>query len=888
MVLALTFASAVAALTLTMTKLDVNTDQLSLISPHHPLIELSKKLEPFNFNGNDTFTIVIESPAPERSVEFLKALVTRIEADSEYFQSVFYRIDPSLFKKWMLLYLDKNEIAGIGESLDDHAPLIRGLAASPDITTFFNLINQEMASQMVGQFFTGFLDEGKTTEAQPSGAPMNMDFLIRTLDGMAGYLKGTPHYRSPWASFFKNSLGDRDLEGYFWEGDRHFLIATAIPKKEENSFTGAQKPLNRLRALIQELQASYPDIQAGVTGQEALNNDEMTTALGDMTNATWISLGSVAALMVLFFLGIRRPFIQMVTLAVGLCWTFGWTTLFIGHLNILSVVFAPLLCGLGVDYGIHWFARFEEEEATYKGFDTGDVVRLVNERSGPGILLAGLSTALSFLPLVLTGFRGLMELGLITGAGIILILVADFTVIPAMSVLMAGWRRKSPHPARPGEHEDMLHFSRRECRLIILLVTILCVVGAWNARRVRFDLNPLKLQAPDAPAVVWEKRLLNGSERTQLSAAVFASSPEDAEAKAGKLAALPTVREVQSIFSYLPENQDEKIPLLRKFSRKIPTLQAYIPENRHKTVRELSDTLLRIRFKMQEDKAGQMGADKALVEQMDRVRTLIGEIVEALRGDPAVVEPRLENYRTRFRHDLSDIWNILQEGTCPSPMSVADMPADLRNRFYRDGTWLLRVYPRDSVWEENTLTKFVREVQGVDPDAVGDPVSLYVFATAFKKACIMASLYALAAISLLLLLTLRKLRLVFLALLPLTVGTLWTVGIMGAAGIDFNLANSMFMPLVVGAGVEYGVIILNRWREGTMMPGHLPFSTGKGVILAALTTTTGFGTLMISHHRGIFSLGFVAWVGSLCVLATAIILLPALLSGMTPPKPHHD
>jgi predicted RND superfamily exporter protein len=108
---------------------------------------------------------------------------------------------------------------------------------------------------------------------------------------------------------------------------------------------------------------------------------------------------------------------------------------------------------------------------------------------------------------------------------------------------------------------------------------------------------------------------------------------------------------------------------------------------------------------------------------------------------------------------------------------------------------------------------------------------------------------------------------------------------MGAAGMDFNLANSIFMPLVVGAGVEYGVIILHRWREGHAGYGRLRFSTGKGVILAALTTTIGFGTLMISNHRGIFSLGFVACAGSICVLLAALFILPAILSFLEDPTP---
>jgi len=167
---------------------------------------------------------------------------------------------------------------------------------------------------------------------------------------------------------------------------------------------------------------------------------------------------------------------------------------------------------------------------------------------------------------------------------------------------------------------------------------------------------------------------------------------------------------------------------------------------------------------------------------------------------------------------------------------------------------------------------------------IGSPVSFYVFANSLRRACVSASIYSVLVIFITLMVAYRSLRLSLPVLAPLAIGTIWTVGIMGWAGIQFNLANSMFMPLVVGAGVEYGIIIHERWREGNALPGHLPFSTGKGVILAALSTTIGFGALMVSHHRGIFSLGFVAFEGSLCVMLAAIILLPAILTLMSPEK----
>jgi predicted RND superfamily exporter protein len=287
---------------------------------------------------------------------------------------------------------------------------------------------------------------------------------------------------------------------------------------------------------------------------------------------------------------------------------------------------------------------------------------------------------------------------------------------------------------------------------------------------------------------------------------------------------------------------------------------------------------------MQDQQAEKWGAAKPLVGQMVKVKESIDRIVQSLDDSPAVLQ-RLSEYRQRFKKDIVDQWTLIKQSSSASPMTVEDIPLQLRDQFFLGDKYLMRIYPRESILEEGALTRFVSDLQSVDPDVLGDPVYLYVFASAFKKACIAASVYALIAISLLLAFTLRSLRLMLISIIPLVVGTIWTVGIMGATGFDFNLANSIFMPLVVGAGVEYGVIILLRWREGESGHGRLAFSTGKGVILAALTTTIGFGTLMISNHRGIFSLGFVAWAGSICVLVAALLILPATLSFLKDPVP---
>lgn len=890
-VLGVVFLSAAASLTFAALRLDIETDQLELISKNHPLIALSDKLDPYNFGGKASLTVAIEAPTPKRAIQFLDELVARIKADPTHYEGELHRVDPSLAKRWALLYLDREDLLKIRETIDDNADLIKGFTHQPDLITLLKLMNKTMASRMVGELFTGFLQEGRTgTQEAPGGdnGPMDLGFLIQTLEGLAGTLNGTGGYKSPWASFFKDAAWNLDLEGYFWEGDRRFLLMFVTPQDDGDGFNQAQHCMDQLRSSIRDLRKVYPDVEAGITGQKALNNDEMTTVLGDMTWATWISIVGVLLLMIGFFRGLRRPLMEMAALVAGLCWTFGWTTVFIGHLNILSVVFAPLLCGLGVDYGIHWFARYEEEEGEC-GHLPHVVVQRVTNRSGPGILVAGLSGVVSFLPLVLTGFRGFIELGLITGVGILLILIADFTVLPALSVLLPGKRKDEPcRPSAMANGGSLLRFTPGVARVILFCTVILCLLCLWGASKVGFDLNPLRLQAKNAEAVVWEKKLVENSKRSLLSAAAFAASPEEAQIKAKALAALPSVAEVETVFSFLPEDQNEKLPILRSILPKIPEIQSVaLPDltTNPSDVHELRDVLQRIRFKMQEDQANEWGAEKPLVEQMTRVRGLAEEVLRALADLPeGDLLQRLNAYRLHFRDDLIDTWSFFRQAASADPMGLQDVPSLLRNWFYHQGEFLLRIYPRESVWEQDALARFVQQLQGVDAQVVGDPVSLHIFAAAYKKACVLASLYALVAVIVLLLLTFRKLSLSGLALVPLTAGTIWTVGIMGLGGIEFNLANSIFMPLIVGAGVEYGVIILHRWREGRMEPGQLPLSTGKGVILAALTTTVGFGTLMISHHQGIFSLGFVAWAGSLCVLAGAIVLVPAMLSHGKSPK----
>jgi len=541
-----------------------------------------------------------------------------------------------------------------------------------------------------------------------------------------------------------------------------------------------------------------------------------------------------------------------------------------------------MLIGLGVDYGIHWFARLEEEEQDPE-LSSQEVILRVAARSGPGILMAAVSAACAFLPLILTGFTGLAELGLISGVGILCSVLADLSVLPLLS-LPAKRRQRAAQRPTTSDTADLLAFTRRGAAWALAGAGSLCLLSLWSGWRVGFDANPLHLQARGTESVAWAERLRQHATRSVIFAAIVADSAEEVAAKTAALEILPEVWKVQSVFTLLPAHQEDKIPLLRAALTDLDAMGRGPSASPPPDPGTLVQLLERLRFKVDEEQADRWGAQRPLIDQMRQVRALTAEILEALhRAAPGNVAA-LGAYQWQFQEGLGDVFDLLAQGATASPMRLADLPTPLRDRFLLQGHYLIQIYPREDVWDWAPRDRFVQAIRHVDPQVMGAVVTLHVFTGAFLKASVQAALYALIALFGLLLLTFRAWRLACLALIPLVVGTLWTVGSMGLIGLQFNVANTIFLPLIVGAGVEYGIIILYRWQEGRMQPGHLPLSTGKGVILATLTTTIGFGSLMLCRYRGTFSLGVLAFVGSLFVLAATLVLMPASMAFLTPPQ----
>ena len=860
--------------------LSMATSRDVLVSGDQRLIRLSREFDK-QFGSRDNLVVVVENSNLTRSIQFVEALAQELRKYPEEFRDLFYRFDPEKFKKWALLYVDQNQLQELKKKLQEHRPEIEALAADPRLYRFFLVLNEEITRASIGHFFTGFLEE------KPEGKFPDLAFLEATLKQMELFLEGRDSYTSPLENIFPGAFSAINETGYFLtENDKYLLF---LVTSQENGYTSTEKCLARLRQVIAEVKTRFPGIQVGVTGPGALETDEMTSAMADVGLASWVSLLSQTLLIVWFFRSLKRALVQGLVLFMGLCWTFGVATLVVGHLNILSIVFGPLLLGIAVDFGIHWYSRFEEEQGDLPA-PSGENWECTMRQATQGIFYAALTAVVSVLPLIFTGFKGLAELGLIITLGIGLHIFLSLGFLPALAAVTERCHHQpepGPEPEPEGgcgcHPEPFLAIKWRHPLVIVCLGVLVTIIGGVSLWHVPFDLNPLHLQNPKTESVVWELKLIKESKYSTSYGTMMVCDLKELPGTIETLKKLDTISQVESILSFLPSQVAAKQPLIQELQPVINEVNFDAASPPPSKPGELRPILGRIYFKLsQAEESDWEPQDLPVLEQVKEVNRHLVRLISLLESvEDSRIASRLAAFEKEFMADLQDKWELLKTNLkwAWKPPVINDLPLEVRERFIsKSGNYLIRAFPAQDIWNPQPLSRFVRELQSVDPEVVGDPVLLYTFTLSFRNACLWAAGMSMLGITIMMIFLLRSVRLTVLALIPLMVGTALTVSLMWLLEVPFNQANVLFLPLILGEGVEYGIVILARWQmEESAREITLPASTAKGVMLAALTTAVGFGSLMISGHRGTFSLGLLSTIGSLSVLLAALSILPAFL-----------
>src|SRR2546429_391084 len=370
---------ALAGLVVTARHLTFQTSSVELLPPHHIYVQRFKEYLR-DFGELNDIVIAIEAPSPSRAEVYADRLATEIKRLPGAGR-VAYRVDPDLFAGQALLYLSTPELDDLADKIRLHRPFIERYAARPTLAELLDAIGDEIARRLALGFVDLGLDGGGTEK-------VDAGFVDALLGVVAEGGEGVGVGASPWGRGV-TSAAEHERPGYFFSADDRLLFLLVEPRREAANFTDNERFIAAIRGAIRTLRATYPDVAAGATGTPALSNDEMLTAFRDSTMATLLAVAlTVGAL----FLVMRRAVVPLVMTAVllaSLAWSLGIITATVGHLTVFSVMFISLLIGIGIDYGVYLFFRYEEELGL--GRTPQQALDATAAGSGRRILFRGLS-----------------------------------------------------------------------------------------------------------------------------------------------------------------------------------------------------------------------------------------------------------------------------------------------------------------------------------------------------------------------------------------------------------------------------------------------------------------------------------------------------------------
>jgi hopanoid biosynthesis associated RND transporter like protein HpnN len=861
--------------------LRLETSKFHLLPLHHRYAALYRD-HAEDFAQLEDIVVVVESPDVETSTAYAARLAGVLRAGALGTARISYRIDASRLDAHALLYLPLDTLRDTLDTVASQEELLAHFAAAPTLDGLVEGINQSIGAT----FLPGVFGPGARDEANTAPTRMLRDLLTQ----MSERIDGRP-YRSPWGNLFGAPTVAPD-GGYFLSHDRRLLFVVIDLVEVPRSFAAEHAAILAVRDAIARLRQEFPSVEVGVTGAPALFSDELSAATRDGEIASVLALVLTLGLLVLAF---RRLVISCAVLAVvalSLGWSLGILTLFVGQLTIFSMMFVSVVIGLGSDYGILFLCRYREERVL--GRTLAGALERTAARSGPGILLGALTAAVTFYILITAEFRGIRDFGFISGTAILLAFVSMLTVFPAVLLLIER-RQKAPRLARsaggptpqgepnpPGSELSRLRVPALEWvvrypKTIIIASVLVTGASLWAAPRVGFDYNLLNLQADGTESVVWERKAAAASGRSVFAALSTATSLPELEARQSAFQRLPSVSDVQSVLSVLPDRQSEKRAVLDRLADVAESIHPGAP--RSLNLRALTVALEALKRRM--DVASAHSGGEGPPEEILVIARATSALLERLKArEGGAVEVALADYQAQLAADFAQQWRRLQLAARPAVLTLGDLPEELRRKFIgKSGHLLLQIYSRLDPWDRPSQARFVEELRTVDPDVTGQPVVGYESMRLIERSFRLGLAYALALVAGLTALMIRRVRETVFAMVPLILGTLWTVAIMQVAGLKFNLVNVWALPLIIGSAAEYGVSIVLRCLESRADGGGLWLarSTVLAVTLNGLTTIAGFGSLLVAHHRGVWSLGLVLLIGSTMTLVASLVVLPTLV-----------
>jgi hopanoid biosynthesis associated RND transporter like protein HpnN len=879
----LRFPRVVLALSLALTllagvflpRLHVSTDRNLLSGTDNELFERREQVNEM-FGTTLVLVAVVEGPDLGTVREAADDLAGELGRHPDAIREAFHRADIGFFERHALMFSNERGLEEIAGILAGGSSGLDRLAAAADMADIIELGTAQLEEQPVPE------------DADAADADRALSFFGDLLGDLAAWFtdpdrKSLGLLERLWSEG-PSMAGGAEAGGYLVDNDGRTprLAVVFVQPASDSQGMEVVGPLTDLvREAARGVTERRPGIGITVTGMPALATDELRMITRDCVVAGLAAGIGVLLVFMLAFRSVRVGLFLVLPLGVGLIWSAGLTGALYGHLTMITSYFAAVLFGLGVAFTIHIVARFHE--ALRRGADRAEAVETALTRAGPGVLVGGVTTALAFFAIAFSDFQGIAEMGVISGAGTLLILATNLTTLPAALLL---WHPGLVLVERVRERDRVFWGRLGRSRLVVpLLAAAVLVAGIATATRVGFDYAVESMLPADAEAVRGI-RLLDG--RTDFST-TYSVAVADGIEEAGRLrerfAALPTVARAESIDLFVPEGQARKREILagvgaevrERLAAVIGSLRGGLEGGRPaadkarllRAFRTLADAVQDLAFDARKARRREAPA-------LERLAARAAALVATVEKDGT--DGRAAELDREVRRTLLRGFEILAAGLDDPGFAAADLPAALRGRYVsRDGrSFAVIVFPGGDLGEREFLWAHADELLGVDPGTTGHPVTHRAFTEMVHEGFEQAVALAAGAVLLLVLLDLRRPRGILLALVPVAVGLGCTSLVMFLTGLKWNYANLMGLPILIGTGVDYGVHLAHRAEQEDSV-ADAARTTGKAIALSGLTTLIGFGSLILGNHWGVRSLGLVLVIGIVAALVTTLVVLPGLL-----------
>ena len=826
----------IAALFYTAHHFAINTDINTLISDKLDWRQRDNQFDKA-FDRDSTILAVIEASTPELTRSAAAALEQKLKGDEKNFVSMQPLGSGEFFEKNGLLFLSSEQVGQLTSQFEAAAPLIEIMAGDPSI-----------------RGLTGALETGlagvKRGEVNLDNTARPFTLVAQTIEDILN--KGNANFS--WREVTSQTpLTDADRRAFIefkpvinYGALEPGKNATEAIRKAaaELDFPGKYHARVRLTGPIPIANEEYSTVQDG-----AIKNAIVTVVV--VLFILWLALHSAKIIFAVFlnlFIGLS------ITTAVGLA--------MVGSLNLLSIAFAVLFIGLGVDFGIQFSVRYRSER--FKNDDLAGALEQAASRSAIPLSLAAMATAAGFLCFLPTDYKGISELGEIAGAGMLIAFISSITVLPALLKLL-----NPPGEKEPVGYAFLAPVDRflEDYRIPIIVGTLALALGGLPLLyHMRFDFNPMHLRSENAESIATFLDLRKDPNTGANAVNVLTNSDAGARKIAAKLEKLPEVLRVQWLESFVPEDQPAKLKMIAQAAKVLTPALNPDSIDEPPTDKENVDSLKSAADNLRRTAGDGKGPGAVASRRLADALQSLAASDEATRNKAQAI------FVDPLKILLDQVKNLLQA----QPVSLSTLPPEIVSSWKaKDGLMRVEALPKGDPNDNDNLRRFASAVLAAEPTAIGGPVSILKSGDTVVRAFVHAGIYALAVISLLLWITLRRITDVLLTLVPLLVAGAVTLEICVLINLPLNFANIVALPLLLGVGVAFKIYYVVAWRSGRT--NLLQTSLTRAIFFSAMTTATAFGSLWLSSHPGTSSMGKLLALSLVTTLAAVLLFQPALM-----------